>query len=71
MPFSNLVNIYFKYFKNMSSLQFQNSLYRRLNFYTLKVALFLKLSLLLLKYAFTIILFHMACLSYTMIRVHV
>ena len=40
MPFSNLVNIYFKYFKHLSSLQFQNSLYRRSHFYTLKVAFF-------------------------------
>ena len=50
VPFSNLVNIYFKYFKNLSSLQFQNSLYRHSLFYTLKVALiilFLELSLLL------------------------
>ena len=41
VPFSNLVNIYFKYFKILSSLQFQNSLYIHSLFNTLKSCIIL------------------------------
>ena len=66
MPFSNLVNIYFKYLKNLSSLQFQNSLYMHLLFYTLKSCInyfHSGVEFTALKYVFTIILFHMALLN--------
>ena len=66
MPFSDLVKIHFKYFKNLSSLQFQNSLNMRSLFYTLKSCFNYFISgveFTALKYLFTIILFHMALLN--------